>query len=46
MFLEEDGIKINLPMWVGLAQALEASVEQRVSFSEEEGILPADDLWT
>lgn len=36
-----DGIKINLLMRVGPVQALEASVDQRVGFSEQERILPA-----
>lgn len=40
VFLGEDGIKINLLMRVGPVQALGASVDQRVGFSEQEGILP------
>lgn len=48
VFLGEDGIKINLLMWVGPVQALEASADQRVGFSKQGGggVLSADDLWT
>lgn len=35
-----------LPVWVGLVQSAEGHTRKRLTSPEEEGIVPANGLWT